>query len=84
MLRVFAIVVALSSCHPAHTVQTPGNNTYGTSNGVTPGAPTPSAPTGPGEPAQSSSGQTGAAGVTNGSASGSASGSAAQSKQHTH
>jgi hypothetical protein len=80
MLRVFAIVAALCSCHPDQKVKTPGNNSYGTSNGVTPGAPQPSPPTGNGEPAQSDSGKTGAAGVTNGSASG----SAADTKQHTH
>lgn len=79
MLRVIVVVVALCSCNHGKKVQTPGNNTYGTSNGVTPGAPDP-APTAPGEPAQSTSGQTGAAGVTNGSASG----SAAATKQHTH
>lgn len=82
MLKVFAIAAALISCNHGQKVQTPGNNTYGTSNGVTPGAPQPSPPTGPGEPAQSKSGDTGAAGVTNGSGGGS--GSAAQSKQHTH
>ena len=81
MLKVFAIAAALLSCNHGKQVQTPGNNTYGTSNGVTPGAPNP-APTAPGEPAQSKSGETGAAGVTNGSAAGS--GSAADSKQHTH
>ena len=80
MLRVIAVVAALCSCNHGKKVQTPGNNSYGTSGGVTPGAPQPSAPTAPGEPAQSSSAQTGAGGVTNGSGSG----SAAESKQHTH
>ena len=80
MFKVLAISLALCSCNHGKKVQTPGNNTYGTSNGVTPGDPQPSSPTAPGEPAKSSSGQTGAAGVTNGSASG----SAAQTKQHTH
>lgn len=80
MLKAFAIVVALCACHQDQKVQTPGNNTYGTSGGVTPGAPEPSKPTGPGDTSQSSSGQTGAAGVS----SGSASGSAADTKQHTH
>ena len=79
MLKVFAIAVALCSCNHGKKVQTPGNNSYGTSGGVTPGAPAPSAPTAPGEPAKSSSGDTGAAGVT----SGSASGSAASTRQHT-
>ena len=80
MLRVIAIAALLLGCNHGKKVQTPGNNSYGTSGGVTPGAPVPSAPTAPGEPAQSSSGQTGAGGVTDGSASG----SAAQTKQHTH
>ena len=76
---MLAIAAALCGCHPDQKVHTPGNNSYGTSGGVTPGAPQPSAPTGAGEPAQSTSGSTGAAGVTNGSASG----SAADTKQHT-
>lgn len=79
MLKVITIVAALCSCHPDKTVQTPGNNTYGTSDGVTPGAPAPTKPTGPGDTSASSSGDTGAAGVTNGSGSG----SAADTKQHT-
>jgi len=79
MLRAIFVVAALCSCNHGKKVQTPGNNTYGTSDGVTPGAPNP-APTAPGEPAQSKSGQTGAGGVT----SGSGSGSAADTKQHTH
>ena len=80
MAKVFAIILALSGCNHGKKVQTPGNNTYGTSGGVTPGAPQPTPPTGPGESSKSSSGQTGAAGVTNGSASG----SAAATKQHTN
>ena len=81
MLKVLVLAAALLGCHQGDTkVQTPGNNTYGTSGGVTPGAPQPTAPTAPGEPAQSKSGQTGAGGVSNGSASG----SAAQTKQHSH
>jgi hypothetical protein len=80
MLRVIALAAVLCSCHPNEKVKTPGNNTYGTSGGVTPGAPQPSKSTGPGDTSASSSGKTGAAGVT----SGSASGSAAETKQHTH